>query len=154
MKQPFVVLAVAALSSLSVMTSVAANDFPTQARVEFVLSCMGERGGQSYDTLYPCICVVDRIASQMPYREYTASEMLSFLFSTPGERGGVFRDAAPGRGSASRRCKPCARKRRRRASCPGWPGSRASDGRPDSPRDTRRTGRGDSARVVSDSPLG
>ena len=95
MKQPFVVLAVAALSSLSVMTSVAANDFPTQARVEFVLSCMGERGGQSYDTLYPCICVVDRIASQMPYREYTASEMLSFLFSTPGERGGVFRDAAP-----------------------------------------------------------
>ena len=56
---------------------------------------MGERGGQSYDTLYPCICVVDRIASQMPYREYTASEMLSFLFSTPGERGGVFRDATP-----------------------------------------------------------
>ena len=95
MKQPLVVLAVAALSSLSVMTSVAANDFPTQARVEFVLNCMGERGGQSYDTLYPCICVVDRIASQMPYREYTASEMLSFLFSTPGERGGVFRDAAP-----------------------------------------------------------
>ena len=95
MKQPFVVLAVAALSSLSVMTSAAANDFPTQARVEFVLSCMGERGGQSYDTLYPCICVVDRIASQMPYQEYTASEMLSFLFSTPGERGGVFRDAAP-----------------------------------------------------------
>ena len=95
MKQPLVVLAVAALSSLSVMTSVAANDFPTQARVEFVLSCMGERGGQSYNTLYPCICVVDRIASQMPYREYTASEMLSFLFSTPGERGGVFRDATP-----------------------------------------------------------
>ena len=95
MKQPLVVLAVAALSSLSVMTSAAANDFPTQARVEFVLSCMGERGGQSYDTLYPCICVVDRIASQMPYREYTASETLSFLFGTPGERGGVFRDATP-----------------------------------------------------------
>lgn len=28
-----------------------ANDFPTQARVEFVLECMGQHGGQSYDTL-------------------------------------------------------------------------------------------------------
>lgn len=95
MKKPLVVLAVSALSSLSVMTSAVANDFPTQARVEFVLSCMDERGGQSYNSLYPCICVVDRIASRMPYREYTAAETLSFLYSTPGERGGFFRDAAP-----------------------------------------------------------
>ena len=72
-----------------------ANDFPTQARVEFVLSCMGERGGQSYDTLYPCICTIDRIASRMTYRDYTAAETLSFLYGTPGERGGMFRDAAP-----------------------------------------------------------
>ena len=95
MKKPLVVLAVSALSSLSVMTSAVANDFPTQARVEFVLSCMDERGGQSYNSLYPCICAVDRIASRMPYREYTAAETLSFLYSTPGERGGFFRDAAP-----------------------------------------------------------
>ena len=95
MKKPLVVLVVSALSSLSVMTSAVANDFPTQARVEFVLSCMDERGGQSYNSLYPCICVVDRIASRMPYREYTAAETLSFLYSTPGERGGFFRDAAP-----------------------------------------------------------
>ena len=95
MKQQLVVLAVAALSSLSVMTGAMANDFPTQARVEFVLSCMDERGGQSYNSLYPCICVIDRIAAGMPYREYTAAETLSFLFGTPGERGGIFRDAAP-----------------------------------------------------------
>lgn len=95
MKQPFAVLAVAALASLSVITSAVANDFPTQARVEFVLSCMDERGGQSYNSFYPCICAIDRIASRMPYREYTAAETLSFLYSTPGERGGFFRDAAP-----------------------------------------------------------
>ena len=95
MKQPFVVLIVTALSSLSVMTSALANDFPTQARVEFVLGCMDERGGQSYNSLYPCICVIDKIASRMPYREFAASETLSFLYSTPGERGGFFRDAAP-----------------------------------------------------------
>ena len=95
MKQPFLALSLAALTSLSVMTGAVANDFPTQARVEFVLSCMDERGGQSYNSFYPCICAIDRIASQMPYREYTASETLSFLYGTPGERGGFFRDAAP-----------------------------------------------------------
>ncbi len=95
MKQPVSVLAVAALASLSVITSAVANDFPTQARVEFVLSCMDERGGQSYNSFYPCICAIDKIASKMPYREYTAAETLSFLYGTPGERGGFFRDAAP-----------------------------------------------------------
>ena len=95
MKQPVLVSVVAVLSSLSVMTNAVANDFPTQARVEFVLSCMDARGGQSYNSLYPCICAVDQIASRMPYREYTAAETLSFLYGTPGERGGFFRDAAP-----------------------------------------------------------
>jgi hypothetical protein len=95
MKNSLQVLAVGALASLSVMTSAVANDFPTQARVEFVLSCMDERGGQSYNSFYPCICAIDKIASKMPYREYTAAETLSFLYGTPGERGGFFRDAAP-----------------------------------------------------------
>ena len=79
---------------LAACTSLAsANDFPTQARVEYVLACMEAAGGQSYDTLYPCVCEVDRIAAVMSYHEYTKSETLSFLYSTPGERGGVFRDA-------------------------------------------------------------
>jgi len=95
MKKLIVAWVAVALASVSWVTGAAANDFPTQARVEFVLGCMGERGGQSYDTLYPCVCIIDQIASKMPYREYTAAEMLSFLYSTPGERGGIFRDAAP-----------------------------------------------------------
>ena len=93
MKKPLLALVFAALSSHGGYAM--ANDFPTQARVEFVLACMGERGGQSYDTLYPCICTIDRIASRIAYRDYTAAETLSFLYSTPGERGGMFRDAAP-----------------------------------------------------------
>lgn len=95
MKKFLIASALAALSSLFYAGSAAANDFPTQARVEFVFGCMGERGGQSYNTLYACVCIVDKIASRMPYREYVAAELLSFLYSTPGERGGVFRDAAP-----------------------------------------------------------
>lgn len=69
-----------------------ANDFPTQVRVEFVLSCMNERGGQSYDTLYPCVCVIDRIADEMSYAEFAEADVFLRLRSTPGERGGVFRD--------------------------------------------------------------
>jgi hypothetical protein len=72
----------------------AANDFPTQARVEYVLGCMTRHGGQSYNTLYPCICKIDKIAEKITYKEYSSAEMLTFLWSTPGERGGVFRDAA------------------------------------------------------------
>jgi hypothetical protein len=69
-----------------------ANDFPTQARVEFVLECMGQHGGQSYDTLYGCVCVVDRIADEMPYAEFAEADVFLRLRSTPGERGGLFRD--------------------------------------------------------------
>ena len=50
-----------------------ANDFPTQARVEFVLGCMNEQGGQSYDTLYKCVCLVDAIAAEMSHEEFAAS---------------------------------------------------------------------------------
>ena len=69
-----------------------ANDFPTQARVEFVLGCMDQQGGQSYDTLYKCVCVVDAIAAEMSYDEFAEAQVFSQLRSTPGERGGVFRD--------------------------------------------------------------
>jgi len=70
----------------------AANDFPTQARVEFVLGCMNEQGRQTYDTLYRCVCLIDIIAADMRYEEFAEAQVFSQLRSTPGERGGVFRD--------------------------------------------------------------
>jgi hypothetical protein len=69
-----------------------ANDFPTQARVEFVLGCMNEQGGQSYDSLYKCVCVVDAVAAEMSHEEFAQAQVFSQLRSTAGERGGVFRD--------------------------------------------------------------
>jgi hypothetical protein len=70
----------------------AANDFPTQTRVEFVLGCMNERGGQSYDNLYKCVCLVDAVAEEMTHDEFEQAQVFSRLRSTAGERGGVFRD--------------------------------------------------------------
>ena len=69
-----------------------ANDFPTQTRVEFVLGCMEEHGGQSYDWLYKCVCLVDAIAGEMTHDEFAEARVFSQLRSMPGERGGVFRD--------------------------------------------------------------
>ncbi len=68
------------------------NDFPTQARVEYVLRCMDARGGQTYETMYSCVCLIDRIAENILYEDFTEAEVYSQLRSTPGERGGVFRD--------------------------------------------------------------
>jgi hypothetical protein len=68
------------------------NDFPTQARVEYVLQCMELHGGQSYDTLYPCVCSVDKIAAEMSHAEYVEAATYSQMIKTPGERGGLFRE--------------------------------------------------------------
>ena len=72
--------------------SVSANDFPTQARVEFVMGCMDRHGGQSYDTMYGCVCAIDTIAGQMKYDDYAFVDTMSVMINTPGERGGAFRD--------------------------------------------------------------
>ena len=68
------------------------NDFPTQARVEYVIQCMQEQGGENFDNMYHCVCSVDKIAANMSYEEFAQAQTFTFLFNTPGERGGEFRD--------------------------------------------------------------
>jgi hypothetical protein len=53
---------------------------------------MDSHGGQKYENLYSCICVIDKIAENIAYDEYVEAEVFAQLRSTPGERGGVFRD--------------------------------------------------------------
>ncbi len=69
-----------------------ANDFPTLARVEYILRCMDSNGGQKYETLYSCTCIIDKIADKIAYDEFVEAEVFLQLRSTPGERGGLFRD--------------------------------------------------------------
>src|SRR5262245_64185148 len=81
-----------AIAQLGLAPSAIANDFPTQARVEYVLRCMDANGGQSYNTLYACVCSIDRIAESFSYADFAEAETFALLRSTPGEQGGVFRD--------------------------------------------------------------
>lgn len=72
--------------------NVSSNDFPTLARVEYVLRCMDYHGGQVYENMYACVCSIDRIASELSYDEFLRGEVLAQLRTTPGERGGLFRE--------------------------------------------------------------
>ncbi len=68
------------------------NDFPTQARVEYVMQCMAERGGANLDRMYHCVCAVDKIASLMNFKDYSEALTFTYMFDTPGDKGGEFRD--------------------------------------------------------------
>lgn len=69
-----------------------AGDFPTLTRVEYVLECMQEHGGQNYDNMYHCACAVDVVAKTMTPDEYDQAVTFTNLFGMGGERGAVFRD--------------------------------------------------------------
>jgi len=68
------------------------DDFPTLARVEYVIACMNARGRENYDNMYGCVCAIDYIRSKFTHDEYNEAETYRQLRSTPGERGSVFRD--------------------------------------------------------------
>ena len=68
------------------------NDFPTADRIEYFLECVAKRGGLSYVTQANCICKVDKLAEKMSYEDYSQARTFTFLRSTPGEKGAVFRD--------------------------------------------------------------
>ena len=75
-----------------------ASDYPTQARVEYVYQCMHKYGTKdNYDTMYGCVCAVDKVAETIPYKNFVATSTLAVMMNTPGEKGGVFRDAPGGR---------------------------------------------------------
>ena len=89
---PLWLLAAAAFAPLCANANPDTSDFPTLARVEYVLRCMDYHGGQVYENMYSCVCSIDRIASAFSYDEFEKAEVLAQLRTTPGERGGLFRE--------------------------------------------------------------
>ncbi len=76
--------------------SVFVNDYPTRDRVEYVFNCIAKHGGLSgtkaYINQYACGCKIDKIAEKLSFEEYESAKTFSYLKSTPGENGAVFRD--------------------------------------------------------------
>jgi len=76
---------------LALTGAVSAHDYPTSDRVEFVLECMRNHGGD-YQYLYKCSCAIDAIAKDMAYDTYVESAAIARYQGMGGERAGVFRD--------------------------------------------------------------
>lgn len=68
------------------------NDYPTEARAEYVFTCMAVNG-QNQDVLRRCSCSIDVVASILSYEEYVTAETVLALRQTAGERVGVMRTA-------------------------------------------------------------
>lgn len=69
-----------------------ANDYPTDARVEYVFGCMAVNG-QTPDALRRCSCSIDAIAEILPYDDYVAAETVLSMRLAGGERAALFRGA-------------------------------------------------------------
>jgi hypothetical protein len=49
------------------------NDYPTEARADYVFACMAVNGG-TREALHNCSCAIDVIASILPYHEYERAD--------------------------------------------------------------------------------
>ena len=66
------------------------NDYPTNARADYVFVCMATNG-QTREMLDRCSCAIDQIATILPYDDYVRAETVMRMRQTPGERVGMFR---------------------------------------------------------------
>jgi hypothetical protein len=74
-----------------------ANDFPTTARVEYVLECMKNSKASAHEMVYKCSCAIDNIASKVKYETWVDLSTVANGTTIAGERGGVIRDMKDGR---------------------------------------------------------
>ena len=90
-----------------------ANDFPTQARVEFVLECMRTSKVPQQEAMYKCSCAIDDIAAKVKYSDWVELSTVAKGITIAGERGGVMRDMKDGRKLAAsyRELRAAAKKR-------------------------------------------
>ncbi|MFY9658116.1 MAG: hypothetical protein WAK01_16310 [Methylocystis sp.] len=71
-----------------------ANDYPTEARADYVFGCM-KANGDTRTALQQCSCSIDAIASILPYDRYVEAEAVLSLAQVPGRFGAMFRSTEP-----------------------------------------------------------
>ena len=82
-----------ALIALLAAARAAANDYPTPARVDFVIGCMAANNN-THEAMLKCSCAIDTIAGLMPYPDYERAETALRMQAggLGGDRAGLFRD--------------------------------------------------------------
>jgi hypothetical protein len=70
------------------------NDYPTEARADYVFACM-KTNGDTQQALRQCSCSIDVIASLLPYERYVAAQTVLSLSQVEGRFGAMFRSPEP-----------------------------------------------------------
>ncbi|MEM7222826.1 MAG: hypothetical protein AAF495_07610 [Pseudomonadota bacterium] len=70
-----------------------ANDYPTTARVDYVVGCMASNG-HNQEMLERCSCSIDTIAGLVPYKRYIQAETILRMGQVGGEKSVVFKTSA------------------------------------------------------------
>ena len=68
-----------------------ANDYPTDARADYVFGCTEVNGG-THEALRRCSCSIDVIASILPYSKYVEAETVMSVVQVGGEKAAMFHD--------------------------------------------------------------
>lgn len=71
----------------------AVNDYPTNARAEYVFTCMATNG-ENREMLDRCSCAIDQIATVLSYEDYVSAETVLRMRQVTGERASMFKGMA------------------------------------------------------------
>lgn len=86
------VCALATAGRMAVARADDINDYPTNARVEYVFGCM-KANGETRQTIEQCSCSIDVLASLLPYERYVTAETVLSMSQVRGNLGGQFRSS-------------------------------------------------------------
>lgn len=86
-------VAMACISAVPVSAQSVLNDYPTEARADYVFACM-KANGENQDALRRCSCSIDVIATIIPYEKYEEASTFLSMGQMTGEAGVLFRTAA------------------------------------------------------------
>lgn len=85
-------LAVIGMFAATPLRAQVANDYPTEARADYVFGCMAVNG-QTREALARCSCSVDVVASILPYENYVEAETVLSIQRLRSERTAPLRNA-------------------------------------------------------------
>jgi hypothetical protein len=92
MRAVLIVTAVAGWAPTAALADEVPNDFPTEARADYVYGCM-KANGETQDALHRCSCSVDVIATIISYDTYEKASTFISLGQMTGDNGSLFRNA-------------------------------------------------------------
>lgn len=69
------------------------NDYPTEARADYVFACMAANG-QTREVLKKCACSQDMLASILPYDKYVEAETVLSMRQGVGQAANAFRSTS------------------------------------------------------------